>query len=207
MRKRCVIITAFSDCAISEIYKRQENDYVICADGGIVFAEKCGIVPDCVLGDLDSVDEVGKEYNFERFPKEKDDTDTMLCLKHGLKKGFDDFVIIGGIGGRLDHTMANLQTLAYAKEHGADAKLYSRDAVCRMIFGGEAIEIEKKDGFYLSLFAYSDICAGVSVSGTKYELKCGKLENTFPLGVSNEFAADKANVSLEKGKLLIILAR
>jgi len=207
MKKRCVIITAFSDCDISDIYDRRDGDYIVCADGGIVFAQKSGIVPDCVLGDLDSVDEVGKEYNFERFPKEKDDTDTMLCLKHGLSKGYSDFLIVGGVGGRLDHTVANLQTLAYAKEHGAEAELRSRDAVCRIIFGSESIEIEKKDGFYLSLFAYSDNCDGVSVSGTKYELDRGKLDNTFPLGVSNEFVDEKAKVSLEKGKLLIILAR
>lgn len=207
MMKRCVIITAFLDCELCEVYEKSEGDFIICADGGTVIAEKGGVVPDLVLGDLDSTDSVSEKYNFKRFPCEKDDTDTMLCLKYGLEQGCADFLIIGGVGGRLDHTIANLQTLAYAKKHGADARLCSHDAECRMISDGEKAEIEKKDGFYLSLFSFSEKCEGVSVSGTKYVLDGGLLEASFPLGVSNAFEAEKAYISVEKGSLLIILAR
>ena len=207
MKIRFIIITALLDCELSEVIKKQEGDFVICADGGVVIAEAGGIVPDVVLGDLDSTDSIDNKYNFIRFPKEKDDTDTMLCLKYGIEKGYRDFVIIGGIGGRLDHTIANIQTLAYAKTRGIKAKICSCDAVCQMISDGETAEIERKEGFYVSIFSYSQECEGVSISGTKYVLENGRIDSSFPLGVSNEFASEKACISVEKGNLLIILAR
>lgn len=207
MIKRCVIITAFVDGNISEIYQKESSDYIICADGGTQIAEKGGIVPDIVLGDLDSANVIDEKYDFIKFPKEKDDTDTMLCLKYGIDKGFDNFVIIGGIGGRFDHTIANIQTLAYAKEHNVTAKLISKDAECFFLWEKDSCELNKKDGFYLSVFSYSEKCTGVTIKGTKYPLENGELTNTFPLGVSNEITENKAYISLDKGKLLVILAR
>ncbi len=207
MMKRCVIITAFLDCDIAEIYKKDKNDYIICADGGITIAEKNAICPDLVLGDLDSVKSVDKKYCFIKYPKEKDDTDTLLCLKYGIKKGFKDFLIIGGIGGRFDHTVSNLQTLAYGKEKNIKVKIVSKDVFCTMIKDGESFELQKKEGFYFSVFAYSDLCEGVTIKGAKYELKKAELKNTFPLGVSNEFKQDKAVISVSKGKLMILASR
>ena len=205
--KRCIIITALLDCRLFDVYQRCENDYIICADGGVLIAEKCGIVPDVVLGDLDSVETIDKKYNFIKHPKEKDDTDTLLCIKYGMEKGFKDFLIIGGIGGRLDHTVANLQTLAFSQDNGIKASILSKDAVCTMISDGGRCEIPKMKGFYISVFAYSDSCKGVSINGTKYELSDKELKNTFPLGVSNEFKEEKAVISVDKGKLLIIVSR
>ena len=207
MIKRCVIITALLDCDISSVYKKQEGDFIICADGGIDIAQQGGITPDIVLGDLDSTKTKEIDLPFIKFPKEKDDTDTMLCLKHGLCIGYKDFAIIGGIGGRLDHTIANLQTLAYAKEHGAKAVMYSHNSTCLMLSGSEEITLSKKDGFYLSLFSYSEKCEGITISGTKYELSKAELNSSFPLGVSNEFKDETAHISVEKGKLLIIISR
>ena len=207
MMKRCVIITALLDCELSEIYKKQAGDYIICADGGMDIAKKNSITPDISIGDLDSTENLKADSSFIKFPKEKDDTDTMLCLRHGLEQGYKEFVIIGGIGGRLDHTIANLQTLAFAKKMGAKASLHSKNAYCKLITDGESAEIKKQDDFYLSLFSYSEKCEGVSVSGTKYELKDGSLENSFPLGVSNEFASNTATISIKKGTLLIVLSR
>lgn len=207
MIKRCVIITAYSDYDISCFYKKQEGDFIICADGGIDIAEKSAIFPNALLGDFDSANTGIEKYPFIKFPKEKDDTDTMLCLKYGLELGYKNFSIIGGIGGRFDHTISNLQTLAYAKEHGAEAVIYSHNTTCQMLFSGEKISINKKDGFYLSIFSYSEKCEGVNVNGTKYELSDGELYSSFPLGVSNEFKDEKAHISIKKGKLLIITSK
>ena len=207
MIKRCIIITALVDCALSEIYKKQEGDYIICADGGIDVAEENDIIPDIVLGDLDSTDCVDKKYKFKRFPKEKDDTDTCLCLKYGLSLGYRDFIIIGGIGGRLDHTYANIQTLSYALAQGADARILSKDSVCRMLGAGKEYIIPNKEGFYISLFSYSEKCEGITIKGTKYCLENASIANSFPLGVSNEFEGDTAFIHIEKGTLLLILSR
>ena len=207
MIKRCIIITAFLDCDLSYVYEKGEDDYIICADGGILIAEQNGVIPDMVLGDLDSVEAVNKKYNFIKHPKEKDDTDTLLCIKYGMEKGFKDFVIIGGIGGRLDHTIANLQTLAFAKENGVNARVLSKDAFCIMIADGEKLELKKAENCYLSVFSYSDVCEGICIKGTKYELSDAQLKNTFPLGVSNEFKDEKAEISITKGKLLIVVSK
>ena len=207
MIKRCVIITAFLDCKLSEIYTKEKSDYIICADGGIKYAEECGIFPDIVLGDLDSATAIDKKYNFIKYPKEKDDTDTMLCLKYGIEKGFCDFLIIGGIGGRFDHTIANIQTLAYAKENHVNARLSSKNSECFFLCDGDSCTLNKKDGFYLSIFSYSEKCEGITIKGTKYPLEKAELTNIFPLGVSNEITEEKAYISLEKGKLLIISAK
>lgn len=207
MIKRCVIITAFLDCELLKVYKKQEHDYIICADGGITIAEKSGIIPDIVLGDLDSVEEVGARYSFIRYPREKDDTDTLLCIKYGIKKGFKDFLIIGGIGGRLDHTIANIQALAFAKESGVNIAIVSGDAFCTMISDGGKYEVKKTENCCISLFSYTDVCEGVYVLGTKYELSDALLKNTFPLGVSNEFNSEKAEIRLSKGKLLIVVSK
>jgi len=205
--ERCIIITALLDCGLFDVYQRCENDYIICADGGVLIAEKYGIVPDVVLGDLDSVETIDRKYNLIKHPKEKDDTDTLLCIKYGMEKGFKDFLIIGGIGGRLDHTVANLQALGFSQDNGVKATILSKNAVCTMISDGGCYEIPEMKGFYISVFAYSDSCKGVSIKGTKYELSDKELKNTFPLGVSNEFKDEKAVISVKEGKLLIIASR
>lgn len=204
---RCIIITALLDCPLSEVYSKKDGDYIICADGGITIAEQNGIIPDIVLGDLDSVDSVNQQYNFIRHPKEKDDTDTMLCLKYGIANGFCDFLIIGGIGGRFDHTIANLQTLAFAKENGVNAAIISYNTFCTIIKGEEKYELPIKENAYLSIFSYSDECRGVTVKGAKYELADAVLKSTFPLGVSNEWKEEKATISINEGKLLIIVSK
>ena len=201
---RCIIITALLDCPLSYVYMRKDDDYIICADGGITIAEQNGIVPDIVLGDLDSVSAVNPSYNFIRHPKEKDDTDTILCLKYGIEQGFRDFLIIGGIGGRFDHTFSNIQTLAYAKDNGVNASIISRDTFCTMIKDGEKCTVNRKENAYISVFSYSDKCEGITIKGTKYELSDAELKSTFPLGVSNEWKEEKATISIKKGKLLIV---
>lgn len=206
MKGRCVIITALLDCELSSVYSMRSDDYIICADGGISISERAGITPHLVMGDLDSVFSVSEEYTFIKHPKEKDDTDTMLCLKYGIEKGFKDFLIIGGIGGRFDHTLANLQTLAFAKENDAKASIVSKDTFCTIIKGGEEYVLAKKDGAYFSVFSYSEKCEKVSIKGAKYELDGAELKNSFPLGVSNEFRDESARISVGSGMLIIVVS-
>jgi len=138
----------------------------------------------------------------QRHPVMKDDTDTMLCLRHGLKLGYDRFLFVGGFGGRLDHTMANLQTLAFAAKHGARAEMCDGRTWATVVENGR-VRVKRRPG-KLSMFSMGDRCRGVSISGAVYELTDGELDNFFPLGVSNEFAADEVEVSVKDGMLLIM---
>ena len=159
------------------------------------------MTPARVIGDFDS-SEAPAVGEVERHPVMKNDTDTMLCLKYGLRMGYDRFWFVGGFGGRLDHTLANLQTLAYAAAHGARAVM--DDGLCRatVVKNGEA-HLARRPG-KLSLFSMGDRCAGVTIRGAVYELTDGELTNTFPLGVSNEYRDDEVTVSVKDGILLAV---
>lgn len=196
---RCVIFTAH--CEGDPGYEPETGDFVLCADGGWKLAEARGVEPSLVIGDFDSA-EAPQSGNVERHPIMKDDTDTMLCLKHGLRKGYERFLFLGGLGGRLDHTLANLQTLAYAVERGAQAAM--QDGFCRVTALRNGTARVKRCPGKLSILALSDRCVGVTVRGAVYSLNDGELVNAFPLGVSNEYAGDEVEIAVREGTLLIV---
>ena len=200
--RRCVIFTARCDGNLKEAYLPHPEDYVVCADGGYWLAHEAGISADCVIGDFDS-GKAPEHGNVRRVPKEKDDTDTMLCLKHGLALGFDDFFIVGGFGGRVDHTLANFQMLNFAAAHHAHAAMCDGDNWATVVRNGTA-RIPARRG-KLSVFALDAVCKGVYERGVKYPLSDATLTNIFPLGVSNEFAAPEAEISVDEGALLIVI--
>jgi len=114
--KTCFIITAYIEGDLSTFVSSYCPDHIICADGGYELAVSSGIVPDLVIGDSDSGNMQGisgGSTRFIRFQKEKDESDTFLCVKHAIGLGFDEIIIIGGVGGRFDHTASNIQTLAH----------------------------------------------------------------------------------------------
>ncbi|MBQ8081802.1 MAG: thiamine diphosphokinase [Clostridia bacterium] len=198
--RRCVIVTARYEGAWT--YERATGDMVLCADGGWRIAQAYGLAPDLVIGDFDSS---ARPEGMETIvhPIRKDDTDAMLCARYGLENGCADFLLLGGFGGRLDHTLANLQTLAYLKAHGArDARMRDglREAV---VLREEVIALPRRPG-HLSLFAMGDRCECVSVSGAEYDLQDGALTNCFPLGVSNAFREDVVRLSVRRGLLLVL---
>ena len=96
-----------------------EEDLVIAADGGFDYLEEIGLRADCVLGDFDSVESYNLPSDCIRYPRKKDDTDMMLAARLGLDKGYTEFRIYGGLGGRLDHTLGNIQVLTYLSRQGA----------------------------------------------------------------------------------------
>lgn len=200
---RCVIFTAHCEGDPREAYQPEEGDYVLCADAGWKLAEACGVQPALVIGDFDSSDAPYAE-NVERHPVMKDDTDTMLCLRRGLKLGYERFLFVGGFGGRLDHTMANLQTLAFAARFGAQAEMCDGRTWATAVQNG-SVRIKRRPG-KLSMFSMGDRCSGITSTGTVYNLTDGALDNFFPLGVSNEFVANEATVTVKNGTLLIMTA-
>ena len=200
--RRCVIFTARCEGDPARAYVPRPGDFVLCADNGWHIARDMGVAPDIVIGDFDSA-EAPAAGAVERFPVEKDDTDTMLCLKRGLSMGFGDFLIVGGFGGRLDHTLANLQSLNYAACRYAHAELADGRRWAAVLKGGEAIKIPRRPGV-LSVFSLGDACRGVTVRGAKYEADDITLTNAFPLGACNAVAGSEATISVREGTLLII---
>jgi thiamine pyrophosphokinase len=192
---------------LNEFFSFTDEDYIICADGGYHFAKAEGIRPHIVIGDFDSMkEEISDSCEVLRLQPEKDDTDTLVCLNYGIEKGFHDFVILGGLGGRLDHTVANLQTLSYAVDRKLNVWIIDGKNRATMIDPG-SISIPKETGTKISLFAFSDTCEGVTITGVKYPLDDHRLTRSFPLGISNEFITERAFIGLKTGRLLIILSK
>jgi len=182
-------------------------DYCIACDRGFEYMELLGRKPDLIVGDFDSASRmpVG-DVPVVKLPAVKDDTDTMSAVKTALEKGFTDISIACAFGGRLDHTIANIQTAAFIRMHGARCRIYGKEAELTVI-RNEELRLPRKADSYLSVFAFGGPCTGVSLSGTKYEITDACLEPTFPLGVSNEWAGDEAVIAVKEGMLAVVTCR
>lgn len=202
MSKRCFI---FGGCPCNSTFdfSLSDNDMVICADGGVKLAESLGVQPKLAVGDFDTISVKDCCIKVECYPPEKDDTDMMIAVKTGFRLGCKDFVILGGIGGRLDHTIANIQTLNYIADNGGKGLLLSDSEAVAVQLPGNSVYF-KEDYHYISVFSLTEICEGVYLKDLKYPLENGVLSAGFPLGISNEFLSEKCTIELKKGKLLII---
>lgn len=182
-----------------------KEDLVIAADAGIKNAQHFGIIPDYIIGDFDSLGYTPTDKNTIIHPIEKDDTDTMLAVKSGLEKGYSNFRIFGGIGGRLDHSFANIQTACYIAENNGNAVFYGNNENFTVIKNNQ-ITFHKESKGNLSIFALEE-CEDVNIKGAFYELENGRLSVNFPLGTSNKFNNKEVTISVGNGKLLIIWER
>lgn len=178
------------------------EDMIIAADGGLKAAESCHITPHCIIGDFDSLGSVPNGENIRILPCEKDTTDMFEAVNAGLEMGCKVFHLYGGTGGRLDHTIANIQLLKYFAEKGAELFLYGKDFAITAL-NKDTIRLNGKAGCYVSVFALSDIVTGVTIKNLKYELSNHTLANSFPLGVSNEFTDKTAEISVGEGTLAV----
>lgn len=185
----------------------ESEDRVICADRGIFHAQKLKIVPDLIIGDFDSYkSQLPENVEILRSVPEKDDTDTMLAVKTAISRGAKKIRIYGALGGRFDHTFANIQTLKFASENGCQAEI--ADEGNRIMLREKGVhQFRKMDGWYFSIFSYSEELNIKSLRGVKYPLENYLMKNSFPIGVSNEFEADSAELSIDSGTSLIIFSR
>lgn len=200
----CVVLSAGSitDYSLVKEYIG-EGDYIVAADGGYRHLAQLGVKCHYFIGDFDSY-EGTPDCEWERYPAEKDDTDTMLAIKHGLLKGLDSFVILGGLGGRLDHTVANFSALEYLKAHGAGGMLVDERTVVRLLGMGDNVFPVMRGG-YISVFPFGCDSAVVSISGVKYPVDHQRLHSDFPLGVSNYVTDESAFcMKIHEGKVLVM---
>lgn len=201
--KICRIVGAGDGfAAFAPLAAHAPGDLLIAADGGLKAAQAVGVTPDVVLGDFDSLGHVPEGDNVLRWPEMKDDTDMMLAIRLGLEKGYRTFYLYGGCGGRLDHTLANLQALAFLAGQGAVGYLFEGGQTVTCVQNGEVRFPPLPEGI-LSLFAMCGAAGGVTLEGLLYPLNDGVLQPDFPLGVSNHFTGAAALVQVKNGTLTL----
>ena len=182
-----------------------KEDYIIAADGGVRHTCALGITPNAILGDFDSLEFVPE--NAQVFPVEKDDTDAMLAVRHGLKRGFRHFLLYGGLDGpRIDHTLANFQLLQFLADHGARGYLIGKDSIATVLKNG-AVHFAPGAQGLISVFCIGQAACGVTLTGLQYPLENAVLTAGHPLGVSNHFMKRGACVQVTDGSLLLIYDR
>lgn len=208
MEKRCIVIGSSPDTDIETIKKTvKSDDFTVCADGGYLFAEKAGITPQLIIGDFDSAS-FPKDYNCEviSLPVMKDDTDTNYCIKECVKRGFDNFVILGVTGGRADHTLANFCTLKYLADRNIFAEIIDSKMSAFVLNKNSKIIIGKKNMTF-SVFPFGCDSCKITLKGFLYELENGKLTADFPLGVSNVITDDNAQIIVHDGCILAMILK
>lgn len=215
MAATCIIVCAGR--FLGEAIEKKEGDLLIAADNGLTYLSRQGLVPDLVIGDYDSLEEAGKGVlaamqkdhpeQVITLPVEKDDTDTLAAVREGLSRGYRSFVLYGALGGRLDHTMANLQTLNFIKDAGGNGEIREGDLSVFLV-RNETVEIPAGPAGNFALFAVDPEIHGVTERGMKYEANGLTITNRFPIGCSNHlFAEKKASVTVEDGTALAMLRR
>lgn len=184
-------------------FRPAEEDLVIACDGGYEHCVKRGLRVDLVAGDFDSLGYVPVHPQVVRLKPEKDDTDTGWAVKEGLKRGYQEFVIYGGSGGRLSHTIANIALLADLAAKGCSGLMIGQKTWHRVI-RNSGISFDSSQRGYLSVFCLGDEAKGVFEEGLKYGLCDALLTKEYPVGVSNEFIGKESRVSVREGTLLLI---
>lgn len=181
-----------------------KDSYILCADGGLEHCLKCGISPDVVIGDMDSYNGKVDDKILIKYPTEKDDTDTSLCIKHAIEKGYNEIDVFGAIGGRFDHSFANVQLLLYCKERGVNCRLCDKETV--FVVHNEMVKIPIEKGTTVSMFSLSVKSKNITLKGFKYPLERAKMSNDFPLGVSNISVSEEIEIAVEDGTLLVVIS-
>ena len=204
---KCVIIggAPISDYETARRYINN-NDFIICCDSGLYHAEKLKITPSLIVGDFDSHPFPDPDIKTITLPCEKDDTDTFFAAKAAIERGYDEFVLLGAAGGRLDHTLCNVSILLFLFEKGKHAVLV--DDFSEMEIVGKTEKYVDSSFSYFSLLSIGGEARGVTITGAKYPLYNAKIQCDYQYGVSNEVSGNiPACVSCAHGRLLLIKVR
>ncbi len=201
----CVIIAGSPETNSKFIKSTvEDSDYVICADKGYLYAKNAGITPDVVVGDFDSFNsEVTDNCEIITLNPIKDDTDTFHSIDVALERGYTEFTIIGALGGRLDHSFANISALEYISEKGAKGVLLSEKERVEFLTKGEYLYNHEGKTFSLFPFGCSEVC--VSYEGVFYPLEKYNIKSGLSLGISNVFTSDKSKITIYDGNAILII--
>lgn len=203
MENKCIVCGSFGTHAQLCGLRVEDGDLLIAADGGYDILTKAGYKPNILIGDLDSIAKTpSDDTEILKFDVRKDDSDTLLAIKYGMSKGYKNFTLYGVIGGRLDHTVASLQALAYINSQNCYGEIRGKEYIT--LLDSSSLRFDRACKGTISVFSYSEKCIGVTIKGLDYCLDRAELVNKFPIGLSNEFTGEEAEINVENGVLLII---
>ena len=205
--RRCVVVGG-ADINNYEYIKTRitENDYVVFCDSGLKHMKELGVTPSLIVGDFDSYNNPNLDVETIVLPCEKDDTDTVFAVKEAINRGYDEFLLIGVIGARLDHTLANVSILLYLESLSKKGVIID-DYSEMEIVSKEPAFIDDSYAFF-SLLNITGTAKGVTIKNAKYPLDNAEITCEYQYAVSNEVLSGKtAEVSVQNGKLLLIKDR
>ena len=194
---------------IKNIIKKNSYDYIICSDGGANHTYNMDIVPDYIIGDLDSINEdiidyyKNKSVKFEKFPTKKDETDTELCIWLSNELKAKEIHLIGALGGRIDHTIANVNLLYYMIKRSIIPKIISYKEEIYIAID-EEITIDGEIGDTISILPIKNDAKGVTLKNLEYPLENYDIEFSRPLGISNVMTNVNCNIKVNEGSIIII---
>ena len=202
--RRCVIVGGADISNYDRIVAHiKSDDFVIFCDSGLKHMEKLAVKPSLIVGDFDSHENPHLDVETIVLPCEKDDTDTVFAVKEAIKRGYTDFLLIGVIGARLDHTLGNVYILEYLDELGLKGRIIDDYSEMELV-SRESAYIEDSYAFF-SLINIIGIAKGITIENAKYPLKDAEINCGYQYGVSNEVLPGKrAKISVNEGKLLLI---
>lgn len=202
MKNICIIMGAGP--AQSTVPTPAAGDLIIAADGGLQELERRNIRWDLTLGDYDSLGFVPDRGEVIRHPVEKDETDMQLAVREAAARGYERFLLLGSLGGRLDHTLANMQELRRIAESGGRAFMAGEGQAITALAGGNTLTFPAGMQGTVSVFCAGDRAEGVTLQGLQYTLTDGILTGDTPTGVSNAFTGAPASITLRRGTLWVL---
>ena len=205
--KTCALVgsSQFNAAHFQELDAAGVFDYVIAVDGGFALLEAIGRKPDMALGDFDSLGYIPKGLRVAQFSSHKDKSDMELALDRARSMHYDEVYVYGGLGRRLDHTLANLQLFALFSEKGLFVTAVDEDTSVVFITGPDTFEMPAVEAGTVSVFSMNDRAEGVFERGLAYELDDAVLTNRTSLGLSNELIGEAVMIGVEKGTIAIFL--
>lgn len=202
--KRCLIISGAPEKNIGYYKNYAVDRFIISADSGYKKCLETGIVPDLIIGDFDSSPQPKTNIDTIILPVRKNDTDTFFAVKKAIELGYNDIIILGGIGNRFDHTYCNVLVLNYCFDRGVKAQLIDKHNKIEII--DKSFTFKKENYDYFSFYPLFEPCEGFTSRGTQYDLTDYTIAPDCLLTQSNAFKDDVVNVKYKSGKLLLILS-
>lgn len=201
---KCVIVSGAPENNIEYYFDYiKKNTFVICADSGYIKCEKLNITPDLIIGDFDSSKMPALSCDIIKLNVRKDDSDTFHCVKTAVDLGYEEIIILGGIGSRIDHTYSNILSLYYCINHSVKSYLINAD---NKVFITDKPTVLNNDKYkFFSLFALFETVYGLNIKGADYDIEDYDLLPTDQITQSNGFIGRDVSINFNSGKLLIIL--
>lgn len=202
----CAIVGASPEFNAEDFKARYEAgmfEFVIAVDAGFAYLEELGVKPDMAVGDFDSLGYLPKCRRVSRFPVKKDKSDMELALEKAVAWDYDDLVVYAALGGRLDHTIANLQLFAKFSERDVYVTAVADTYAVRLLTGPDVFELPALGGGTVSVFSANDMARGVIERGMEYSIDDEPLSNRTSRGLSNELTGEEATVAVEEGTLYV----